>query len=457
MKILRIRLWTLVTFLILPATLFAQGLEDPIPKSIHRGGPPIRLEILTLGLAAPNQGTWAPGDNQRLFVTDQVGLLWAIDRSTGDRSVFLDLSGRLVPLGVAGPGTFDERGLLGVAFHPGYAENGLLYTYTSEPVGPAADFSTLPPGTVANHQSLIIEWHVPNPSDPGSVVDPTSARVLLRIDQPQFNHDGGDLHFGPDGLLYIALGDGGRADDQGVGHGESGNGQDLGNVMGTILRIDPDGGNSANGRYGIPPDNPFVGQPGRVEEIYLYGLRNPFRFSFDRLTGEMYIADVGQNDLEEIDIGRSGGNYGWNLKEGSFFFDPNGDDSGFVTDVDPGVPPGLIDPIAEYDHDEGRAVIGGYVYRGRHVPSLTGRYIFGDFTRIAGENAGRLFHMKKKTGGRERASQIFEFQLTGRESLGLSPLGFGEDAHGEVYVLANQTGVPFGNTGVVLRIVGGNE
>jgi glucose/arabinose dehydrogenase len=240
------------------AALAAPGLLADI---IEQSDKTILLEPVATGLTAPNWGTVAPGDDDRLFVTDQNGTLWAIDLASGNKSIFLDVSSRLVPLGAFGPGTFDERGFLGVAFHPDYQSNGLLYTYTSEPVNGPADFSTMPPGTTANHQSLIIEWQVPNPSDPSSVVDPSSAREMIRIDEPQFNHDGGTLIFGQDGMLYISLGDGGNADDQGVGHGD-GNAQNPSNVLGSILRIDPLGSNSANGQYGIPADNPFVSVPG---------------------------------------------------------------------------------------------------------------------------------------------------------------------------------------------------
>ena len=420
-------------------------LEDPIPNTIGQGPITVGLETLATGLTAPNWGTHAPGDDNRLFVTDQDGILWAINLVTGDKKVFLDVRDRIVALGIAGPNTFDERGLLGVAFHPNYVNNGLIYTYTSEPVSGEADFTTLPAGETANHQSVIAEWQVPNTADPDSAVDPASVRVLLTVDQPQFNHDGGAINFAGDSFLYISLGDGGSGDDQGTGHGESGNGQNPGNVLGTILRINPLGTNSANGQYGVPSDNPFIGQEGFAEEIFAYGFRNPFRFSFDMDTDEMYVADVGQNDIEEVSLGFAGGNYGWNHKEGSFFFHPNGEDAGFVTDVDPGVPAGLIDPIAEYDHDEGIAVIGGFVYRGSGIPALYGSYVFGDFTRAFGANDGRIFHLTE--------DEIVEFPLAGQDDLGLSLLGFGQDSQGEVYVLANGTGVPFGDTGVVLKIV----
>jgi glucose/arabinose dehydrogenase len=432
-------------FVFAPMSAQAQ-LDDPIPATIRKAGAPIRLAVVATGLTAPNWGTAAPGQPGRLFVTDQVGILWAIDLASGNKSVFLDVSARLVELGVAGPGSFDERGLLGVAFHPDYETNGLLYTYTSEPESEPADFSTMPPGTPANHQSLIIEWHVPEPGDPASVVDPGSARILLRIDEPQFNHNAGCLNFGPDEMLYISLGDGGAADDQGTGHSPQGNGQDTSNVLGKILRIDPQGNNSANGNYGIPADNPFVGQAGFVAEIFAYGFRNPFRFSFDAQpggTGQLLVGDVGQNDIEEVDVVVAGGNFGWRVKEGTFLFDPNGADPGFVTANSPNQPPELIDPIAQYDHDEGLAIIGGFVYRGSAIPSLRGRYVFGEFARTF-SNDGRLFFLQGST--------VREFRLVGQDALGMSLLGMGQDANGELYALVNGTGTPFGDSGMVLKI-----
>ncbi len=428
-------------------------LADPIPAVIGSGGVHVKLELVASGLTAPNWGTDAPGQPDRLFVTDQDGILWAIDLTSGEKSVFLDVTAQLVELGIFGKGSFDERGLLGVAFHPDYQVNGLLYTYTSQPVRGVADFSTMPEATIADHQCVITEWQVPNPADPSSVVDPESARELLRIDQPQFNHDGGAVDFGPDGMLYFSLGDGGGADDADgqpfiggapiIGHGCRGNGANPANILGAIVRIDPLGNNSANGQYGIPPDNPFVAEDG-VDEIYAYGFRNPFRFSFDSLAGDLYAADVGQNHIEEINVVVSGGNYGWNHKEGSFFFIPNGAQPGYVTDMTQPVPDGVLDPIAQYDHDEGIAIIGGFVYRGIRIPALLGRYVFGEFAQTF-DNDGRLFYLDEK-------NQILAFQLLDQKVLGLSLLGMGRDAQGEVYIMANGTGVPFGDTGVVLRI-----
>jgi glucose/arabinose dehydrogenase len=437
---------------------------------IQPGGFEVNLETVATGLTAPNKGVLAPGEPGRLYVVDQVGKLWAVDLATGSKTLFLDVGSRLVPLGIFGPGTFDERGLLGVAFHPNYAVNGKLYTYTSEPnAGPPTFPTTMPPGTPPDHQNVVAEWRAVAPGSPVSGVDPTSRRELLREDHPQFNHDGGDLAFGPDGMLYISDGDGGEADDQGVGHVPGGNAQQLTSPLGKVLRIDVNGSNSANGQYGIPADNPFVGVAGALREIYAFGFRNPFRFSFDRGTGALYLGDVGQNDIEEVDIVVKGGNYGWATKEGTLFFFNNGAEAGFASTTDNGlVPQGAIDPIAQYDtHHEGHSVIGGFVYRGSKFPQLAGRYVFGDFARLfrfpAGPNdSGRLFFLTQKNTkpGLRQINELYvpgqpppgQQQRSSTEGIGLALLGFGQDAAGELYVLGNINGTPFGSEGVVLRL-----
>ncbi|MEQ6341234.1 MAG: PQQ-dependent sugar dehydrogenase [Gammaproteobacteria bacterium] len=446
----------------------ANELTNPIPASIPAGAM-VKLEMVASGMVAPNWGTAAPGDDDRLFVVDQTGILWAVDLESGDKTVFANLSALLVPLGVGGPGTFDERGFLGLAFHPNYQNNGLLYTYTSELASGGEPDFPVPFGAGANNHIVVSEWRVPNPHDRASVVDPGSRRVLMRIGDPQFNHNAGALNFGKDMKLYIAVGDGGAADDQGAGHSPRGNGQDLSNLLGKILRIDPLGNNAPNHQYGIPADNPFLaaGAPptggaagcadGACDEIYAFGFRNPFRFTFDAATGDMYAADVGQNDIEELDVVVAGGNYGWPVKEGSFCFDANGTNPGFVTDAKPcaNEPPMLIDPVAEYDHDEGISIIGGFVYRGNKVPELMNRYVFGDYARRFGGNNGRLFYLDKRNivrGENMKKSSISELRIYGQDGLGMSLLGFGTDAKGEIYVMANMTGVPSGETGVVMRI-----
>jgi len=192
------------------------------------------------------------------------------------------------------------------------------------------------------------------------------------------------------------LGDGGNADDQGNGHVDGGNAQNLQTVLGKVVRIDVDGRNSANGKYGIPNDNPFLDGSG-LPEIYAYGLRNPYSYSFDRLNGQLYLGDVGQNSVEEVDIIVKGRNYGWNVKEGGFYFDPNGNGPGYVTDtpVRP-VPPNLVEPIAQYDHDEGLAVVGGFVYHGSLIPALQGLYVFGDWGNFV-TPTGRLFYLDENS------------------------------------------------------------
>lgn len=429
---------------------------DVIPEPIPASDVKVSLETVADGFTTPLWAINAPGDNERIFVVDQIGKIWAIkirpghDERVPDRHLVLDVGeeglGLLVPLGAFGPGTFDERGLLGLAFDPEYRHNGLFYTYTSEPATAVPDFSTQPDDVAANHQSVIREWRVSDPKDPNAVAG-TVSRELMRIDEPQFNHNAGALNFGPDGLLYIAFGDGGNADDQGPGHAEGGNGQDLseGNVLGKILRIDPQGDDSANGEYGIPWDNPFIGSDG-ADEIFAYGFRNPFRFSFDGETGHLIAADVGQNDIEEVDVVVKGGNYGWPVKEGSFLFDMNGDGPGFTTTASPGVPAGMIDPVAEYDHDEGVSITGGFVYRSNKVKGLRDSYVFGDFAQNFAGPSGRLFHS-------DLDGNIAEIGLVGQSTVGLFVTGFGQDRKGELYVMGQLGFAPVGTTGVLQRIV----
>lgn len=391
-------------------------------------------------------------------MADQSGVLWAVDIATAgpdsnSRSFDLSTIRTLVDLS-----TCDGRGLLGVAFHPQYNTSGadgfgLFYTYTSEQASGRADFSTVPAGQ-ADHQSVIVEWEVSSPSDVASLANATMSRILLRIDQPQCDKNGGALSFGPDELLYIALGDGGGVDDQGLGHSADGNGQDRGNVLGAILRIDPTSPNPSNGRYGIPTDNPFS------DEIYAYGLQNPSQLSFDTNPENqiLYVSEVGQF-IQEINLAVSGGNYGWNRKEGTFRFENGG-----LGDEAPNSPADLIDPVSQYDPDEGSQVVGGVVYRGA-ISALSGRYIFGDKRGTSACN-GRLFVFQEVFDFgtdltdflvrsndpliRSAIAELGQSQLAGR-----CILGFGRDAAGEVYVLANGTGTPSpdaNGTGVVMKI-----
>lgn len=408
-------------------------ISDPIAERIPKGALSIELETVADGMASP-LGMAAPDDGSgRIFVYDQDGRIYIVAGGVRQRDLLLDLRSSLVLLGA-----YDERGLLGMAVHPNFAQNPLIYTYTSEPVGAPADFQT---GIANNHQSVISEWRISLANS--NQVDMTSRREILRIDQPQSNHNGGAMHFGPDGMLYITLGDGGQANDVAPGHVPGGNAQDLNRIWGKLIRIDVHGNNSANGKYGVPPQNPFIGT-NALPEVYAYGLRNPFAFSFDRDNGQIYLADVGQGKVEEVNIVTAGGNYGWNLREARFWFDSA---TGSLVQAPVRPPPaGMIDPIAQYDHDDGTATIGGYVYRGGAIPGLAGTYVFGDWGTF-GAPSGRLFYLDETNG-------VKEFRIGHQDRpLGIWLKGFGQGADGELYVFGSRWLGPSGNTGRMLKIV----
>lgn len=412
-------------------------IDDPYPP-IAKTDITVELQTVVDGMIAP-LGLAAPGDG-RLFVFDQVGLVHVVANETKLETPLLDLRSRLVPL----QSNYDERGLLGLAVHPSFAQNGLIYTYSSEPTAGAATFPINPGSGTNDHQNVLAEWKIDAANT--NRVDPASRREILRVDQPQFNHNGGAIHFGPDGMLYLAFGDGGAADDQGPGHSPGGNGQDLNKILGKVVRIDVNTRTSGNGQYGIPSDNPYVGRDG-LDEIYASGFRNPYTWSFDKLTGELYVADVGQNEIEELDRVFLGGNYGWPIKEGTFYFNPNGDQDGFIsaTPAVSNVPGDLIDPIAEYDHSEGLAIVGGYFYRGTQFPNLLGRYITGDFGRFDAP-VGRLFVLDR--------SEFRELRLgLDNRPLGHWIKGFGQDQQGELYVFASTNLGPSGTSGKMLKII----
>ena len=462
----------IVTALAGPTLAFGPRVVDPIPEPIAQGKVTVHLETIASGLHNPVTGAVAPGDKKHLYVGEQNGMIWevAVKGHASAPMLFADLSSVVTPLGCFFI-NYDERGLFGIAFHPEYKHNGLLYTFTSQPPTGKAG---LPPNkcnsTQPDHDNVVTEWHVMNPSSSHAMVDPASAREVLRNPHPQFNHNGGELRFGPDGYLYVSIGDGGSADDQGAGHAPTGNAQDQGSLNGKILRIDPNAGSSAPG-HSIPAGNPFVGMPGARGEIWALGFRNPYKMSFDREGGALYVADVGQNDVEEISRVERGGNYGWPVKEGTFAFDNNGTGDGFVTADS--VSGAYIDPIAQYDHcqgpvdpglagpcpvREGVAIVGGFVYRGEDVDGLRGRYVFGDYSRGFFNSAGRLFYL-------DHSRQVKELVLDTGMPLGMSVLGIAQDAEGELYVFAKSGAVP-GNagitdpantTGVVMRITEARE
>jgi glucose/arabinose dehydrogenase len=429
----------------------------PTPLLPRIGKGPVRIELQTTltGITSPMQWLSANDGTGRMFLVEQTGKIKIFNNGSLNATPFLDVSSRLVTLS---PG-YDERGFLSMTFHPGFSNPSSpgfrkIYTYTSEPVAGAADF-TVPMTGAFNHQSVIAEWQVS--AGNADVVDPTTRREVMRIDEPQSNHNGATLAFRPsDHYLYISLGDGGAANDAGAGHNPTtGNGQDLTTVLGKLLRIDTldpaltsSTGDpfSANCKYRVPISNPFVvtTQPAnRVAEIYALGFRNPFRFSSDPPSDKFVVADVGQDHVEEIDLVEAGKNYGWKRKEGTFLFNSNGSVS-----PDPAPDPALTNPLAEYSHDDGIAVLGGFVYRGTVVLALPGKYIFGDLV-APGSSSGRLFYLDDLN-----SATIKELRIGNDErSLGLLLKGFGQDASGELYVLADTNIGPTGTTGRILKII----
>jgi quinoprotein glucose dehydrogenase len=356
-----------------------------------------------LELVRPIVVTHAGDGSNRVFVAEQEGRIKVFknDQDVEEADMFLDISDRVVYAD-----NQNEEGLLGFVFHPKYKENGEFFLYYT-----AAD---------GDHLSKISRFR--RSKDNPNVADPASEEEIMRIPQPFWNHNGGTIEFGPDGFLYVALGDGGSGNDP------LGNGQNLTTLLGAILRIDVD--HKDQGRnYAIPKDNPFVGKqvpagprgalvPVR-EEIYAYGIRNIWRMSFDSETGTLWAADVGQNLWEEINIIKAGGNYGWNVREAKHWFRPDGNDTDRRD---------LIDPIHEYHHSVGKSITGGSVYRGSRVPELVGKYLYADYV------TGRLWALDyDEASGKVKAN----YSLTGEN---LPVMSFGSDEKGDVYFTT-----PFGS------------
>jgi glucose/arabinose dehydrogenase len=345
------------------------------PGWTAQGSPEVQLRPVLTNLDQPLHVAHAGDRSGRLFVVEQAGVIRVMRDGRLLPAPFLDIRRRVIAGG--------EMGLLSVAFHPRYAANGRFFVnYTSQEGG---------------LKTVIAEYRVSRANP--DVADPTE-RVLLEIAQPFRNHNGGLNLFGPDGMLYIGMGDGGSAGDP------MNNGQRLDTLLGKLLRIDVDGETP----YRSPPDNPFSGRADARPEIWAYGLRNPWRFSFDRVTGRLHLGDVGQNALEEVDLVERGGNYGWNTMEGSRCYRTSTCSTA-----------GLRPPIAEYAHAEGCSVTGGLVYRGSRIRGLVGRYLFGDYC------SGRMWALAESGAGRWIMSPLLQ------TSLGIS--SFGEDQDGDAYVV----------------------
>jgi len=379
----------------------------------------VDLKPIARRLKAPTVLTNAGDLSSRLFLAEQTGIIKIIENGELLSTPFLDLSEKMVKLS----SFYDERGLLGLVFHPDYETNGRFFVYYSAPkTGPGI-----------NHESIIAEYLVS--SDP-NIADPNSEKIIYRVDQPEANHNGGQLAFGPDGYFYIGLGDGGGAGDQ---HGTIGNGQDINSSLGKILRIDVDSGIP----YAIPTENPFVGIDG-LDEIYAYGFRNPYRFSFDQDTGRLFVADVGQDEWEEIDIVEKGGNYGWRIMEGNHPYDPD-----LAEQLEINIST-LKYPIHDYSHNVGHSIIGGFVYRGNQSTSLAGKYVFGDWSTSYLPANGKLYYLEENETG---AWQRYEFKLSKNKPLKRYILGFGEDENKEIYMLTSKFLGSLGKTGEVWQLI----
>jgi len=378
---------------IVPMSATETAVPSPMPAVVEMAtaAPPFSVTTLPdpagVVWAAVVGGFRRPVDIQhagdgRLFVVEQRGLIWIVQSGAVRPDPFLDISDRV------NDGA-NEQGLLGLAFHPDYGANGRFFVNYTD----------------ARGDTVIARYQM---GDDPNRVDPNSEVVLLQIDQPYANHNGGGMAFGPDGYLYVAAGDGGSAGDP------QGNGQRVDTLLGKILRLDVDRGEP----YAIPAGNPFAAGGGRGE-IWAYGLRNPWRFSFDRLTGDLYIGDVGQNTWEEIDfqpaVQPGGVNYGWNVREG-------------LHPYAGGEAAGLTDPIAEYSHSLGCSVTGGVVVRSPSLPAWQGVYLFGDYC------SGSIWGLVRDVASMWQSAALFES--------GLTISAFGQDRDGEVY-LADHNGAVY--------------
>jgi len=385
------------------------GAETGTDTATGNGGLPVRLETLTQEPAAPVALRETP--DGAYYVADLPGRIHRLD----DESVTTALDYTDVVV------TGSERGLLGLALHPAFESNRRLYVRYSAPI----ESDDVP--SSYSHTFVLSEFE----ANEDGTIDPDSERGLLEIPEPQGNHNSGPITFGPDGYCYVGVGDGGAGGDRGEGHVEDwydgnagGNGQDVtGNLLGSLLRIDVDG-HSGDRPYGIPDDNPLVGEAG-LDEHYAWGLRNPWGLSFDGK--DLYLADVGQSSYEEVNIVGKGGNYGWNVKEGTHCYG-----SGGCPDETPDGTP-LQDQIIEYPHSggdvSGVAVVGGHVYRGTTFPSLEGTYVFGDL-----DAQGELF-VATPAADSLWSTEVLPVAEQSRSKLG-QLLGIARDNEDELYVLA---------------------
>lgn len=413
---------------------------------------PPRLQLLTEGLTAPIALSSLPDGSGRLLVADQAGMIHLVSR-TGEKAanLFLDLRDRLVKLNQG----MDERGITGLAMHPDFGRNRKFYVAYNAPLQPGGppDWSTT---------MRVSEFRV-SEQDPARGL-PGSERILMAIDKPDWGHNSGRIAFGADGFLYITVGDGGGPNDVGVrGHAPEGNGQHLQTLLGKMLRIDVNNGNP----YAIPADNPFADGKKALPEIYAYGLRNPWGLSFDRAGGyDPIITDIGQERWEEVNVIVKGGNYGWRLKEGFDGFDLKDTRSApaHVPATGANGEP-LIDPVLVYKtrrspRDEpdafGVSATGGYIYRGKALPQLAGKYVFGDWSSSMALGDGCLLvatrPQKPGAAGRWTAGRL-ALKNSPEGKVGAFLWSLGEDEDGELYVMTNGANLVSGTRGKLYKLV----
>jgi glucose/arabinose dehydrogenase len=440
---------------VLGACLVVLATLPPLSGAEANASSNIGLKLVAEGLSAPMALASLPDDSGRLLLAEQSGVISLLERD-GKKSEppFLDLRGKMVALNKG----MEERGLLGLALHPQFKSNRKFYVVYSAPLRTNA-----PPRW--DHAQRLSEFKT---ATDFSAADPASERVLLEIDEPDWNHNSGRLAFGPDGFLYMSVGDGGAHYDvgdaaRGRAHPPEGNGQRLDTLLGKVLRLDVDRGTP----YGIPRDNPFADGKKGLPEIFAYGLRNPWGMSFDRGGNhDLILADVGQDRWEEINVIVNGGNYGWRLREGFNGFDPKTPlkaPTNAVTVGADGKP--FVEPVLTYKTLRGRGtesnafgvtVTGGYVYRGKAIPSLVGKYIFADWSRSMAISDGTMLVATIPSGSGAGAHWTLEPLAlkefpNGRIKSFIWALG--EDADGELYVLANGMNSAFGTRGKVFKLV----
>ncbi|NHN42164.1 hypothetical protein G9C85_11070 [Halorubellus sp. JP-L1] len=431
--------------------------------SVFATGPSGRLELVAEGLTAPFRMKVPPGDSDRRFVVDQLGYVHVLGPDGLADEPFLDISDQLVAVGEGTWSSYDERGLLGLAFHPDFQDNGRFYVRYSAPGGPFADFG---------HRELLSEFTAVSNLE---AADPDSERVFLDIPHPGPIHNAGAVTFGPDGYLYVAVADGSGANDWQDGNGhvsdwydgnQGGNGQDVTeNLLGSILRIDVDG-TGGERPYAVPDDNPLVDREG-LDEHYAWGLRNPWQMSFDD-DGRLFVADPGASRYEEVNIVEKGGNYGWNVREGTHCFDAG--TFGNPADCPKSTPESirggeeLRDPIIEYPHTTGdgtpigSAVVGGHLYDGDSFPQLRDKYVFADFSTSYETPSGTLMAAAPSSDGDGLWSieeVVFEEFEHGRLDRYIFSVELGPD--GELYLLTKKSAAPKDQNGAIYKLVPPDE